>query len=594
MKKKRTRYAAGGRVRKGTIPNPLPQSAIIVNPSKKQKRSKRRSNIFPGDPLGHQIGGYYRQGYPDVGAALADYRQALKQVTSEGYVGFPVDTAKMTPEQVRIFAGNAAGDLLLTGPKVKSEKSATGKKGKKAKAKKGKTPKKRTKNPEGNMKRRRDSKGRFLPKRYANKKRTAKKGRKKGAMTMRYMNPRGRDLSTWPRDSKGRLLPLSGRRTNKGKKKKRGKKAKSGYSYRYNNPKKSKKMVYRPRDSRGRYMNPENDALVIRDWKDAIKPAAAGAIGYALPGIIDTFSRSFVTNKLSSMFGNMEGPEQKAQMTLSIGSFALTWLLTTKVDMFRPYKVPAMIGSGVRALLDLMDGILPQDKEGMSGTLRQMFGLTGTFGAAAKETGVKVEADIVKDVFKEVKTGKEVNIYIDKEGVPRILYSNKKALGPEGQPFLNKYEFENPQDAVKRTHEEAKAYYAKQAKQPGANLVIKTLAEADKVIASMGTSEQKAQYAKITDPHQKIAYANTVWVATMGAGGTSGFYVDRPTRGWTYNRPVGRGPMRSNVSPTGLFRAPKDPRSSGPMIDVPEAGNLGASSEYTTRNPFGNPFPNVG
>ena len=288
-----TKYAAGGVIRKGKIPNPT--LGIFVNPRKRRKKNRWGVGNSKRDKLGPQMAAYYRH-ETDLGKELWYLRD--DGLTKSG------KTTKLSKAQ--IIRLKKEKDLPLS---VADERFL---------AKKG--SQKRTKNGERTM---------------------AKKRRR------RNRRRKHNERSTHKRVYKGR-----------------GRKQKKSYALRRRNP--------------TGYM-PDN-------LSETLKPVFAGVVGFAAPGIIEALTRNAISTRLQGYFAG-ERVAQKAQAALSVGSFAMFWYASKKVDIAEKYRNELLMGSGIRAMKDLMDAFLGTEPNSLSQNIRGMLGLTGSMATAPPNPG---------------------------------------------------------------------------------------------------------------------------------------------------------------------------------------------------------------
>jgi len=180
------------------------------------------------------------------------------------------------------------------------------------------------------------------------------------------------------------------------------KRRKRGPKGRFLNPRKRRKKARRRRRKnpgrkmmRRRRRNPPTNGtgfspnFQLGDMLKSWKPITAAALGYAVPGLLDNFTKGKITDKISTYF--KERGNQKAQAMLSVGTFALAYWGTTKQATLRKYRVPLLTGLGIRMFRDLLDAFLGTKKDSLSGMIRSIFGITGGVTASLPVTSLKVE-----------------------------------------------------------------------------------------------------------------------------------------------------------------------------------------------------------
>jgi len=142
----------------------------------------------------------------------------------------------------------------------------------------------------------------------------------------------------------------------------------------------SRKKTYRRRRRNAEGNGADKSLILLRsnNWQDQIKPAVAGAIGFAAPGLIDYLTRNKLSEKAKGFFEGKDRAGQKGQALVSIGTFALGFWASNRVKLLKEYRAALLMGLGVRAFRDILDAMLGTEKDSWSASIRNVFGITGS------------------------------------------------------------------------------------------------------------------------------------------------------------------------------------------------------------------------
>jgi hypothetical protein len=322
----KTKFAAGGMLRKGKVPNPV--TGIFVNPIKRKKNTWG-VGISETDTLGPSMAAYMRHDPFGMGEAMKKKwdkaEKARKKRGPRARMDFPKDDTKKLISSLKKQI-------------AKEERRETNK-----------------------------------VKRGRKKRRKTRKRRKNITSAQARALAKGRK-----RTAKGRFANPAKRR----KRRKARKTRKRRYTKRAGNPR--RKVRRRRNQAMTGYM--PKDVYKIGD---SLKPIAAGALGFAAPGLLESLTRNYLTKKIAPRFKDRGG--QKAQAIVSLGMFAGSIWATAKFgkpgSMITRYREPFLMGLGVRAFRDLLDGFLGTKKDSLSGNLRSIFGLTPGMAVPAIAAG---------------------------------------------------------------------------------------------------------------------------------------------------------------------------------------------------------------
>ena len=198
---------------------------------------------------------------------------------------------------------------------------------------------------------RRDSKGRYLPR----KKRTKKTKKRRKRNPQAY--PRARNPQAYPRT------------TNRAKPRRKSRRRKR-------NPAQYPSGAVRPAGNprRRRTYNPNNAPVTLSQM---IKPTLAAIAGFLAPGLV---WYAIGENNRTKMRGWFKGtnPDAKARATIGALTTLVLYFLSSRVKMLTKIKRPLMIGTVLRTMKDGADAFLGTTPGSSSATLRMILSLPTT------------------------------------------------------------------------------------------------------------------------------------------------------------------------------------------------------------------------